>query len=1170
MANNKLPYGNVNPSRLSDSATFTIGGKSYKSQDIHTVGGSENTPRPVDKSFDNLSGAVHTSAEYRVSDSVHFQGGAYKPSDNTHATVQTSSAYKPRVSVPVNSVSSNSGDFASDWVGEDAELSADGSVAYEAERRAVEQPTEYYADSSFDAEMTEVASQVEEIPNLVGGVDTADAIEVVADAVTNPQELNVGAVGASVPTPVAVGESVLPTVGVGDASSLVLPQEQITEIKLNLARMRLSDKVSTDKFDSNQEVAKMFTLTGKGLEKARESKELADRFSDGTATTREFIKGLGKVASITVSTEAVKAFEDWKNAPKKNELLSSGKLLLGNAEGSLMSDDDLGDQSAGGVIGAGIGGYSAFKLSQKATEIGVESVKSVGNGIYQVSTTAGRATITVAKTAKVLIEKQVVPFSKDGIKILRDQANISGLTNTAIVKNIVNKVNVVRDKFTAAKASIVKAKDYVVSAARAVKKAAESTVRVVHGVATGQMTVDAAKASFTAFRNKAVTGIKTGFVKGARAAAGYAVRGVSQGASVAVFRGVPTTLKFSERGLITGAGMMMASDDESVRSLGNTITTADVGVKTTWQGAKTTGKATGYTVKTAVKSGKAVYDGAKFIKNHGLKAAWSEGRKKLATAAANAGKSVVTAIIEGVKALGMKFAVPLLLIVCVGAAAMSMMGAPTAAVASIFGGSFDAKDSQVTHDIRDYVSDPIIGVPAMSARYKQNLADAMANAAHNYDIIRFYSASNVGVVVEPTLAGITSVFLPDEELINMLQPMFNAIIVMEYDIEPTEAEAQTLLRTLFNGLFRATTATSIEWCGQALDDGSGEAEEPHRYCGEVHALYDCPNIISGTHTDYTCYSCCDNYWLCRGHEYEPNCGYAEHEHDIFCYSTDENGDEVLSCDLVEHIHDPWLIDYDTGCYSTIYCSDTRMYYDCGNADDYFECTGYEYCGSHAVASYTLTLDGAYALEARYFTDPINRLSSIAHRTSDEEKQLQELKDYHEIYLEMMSQVSQLYGGLSWADLAGVQFVNGTRVPNQDVISLALSQVGQLGGQPYWSYYGFGSRVEWCACFVHWCMRNTPSATSKYPTTANNAYCPTIAEHFMDMGQWGNRAYTDLVAGDTIFFDWQGDGVVDHIGLVIGTDGTCVYTVEGNSGDAVKINSYLIGSPVIYGYGLMNY
>ncbi len=43
-------------------------------------------------------------------------------------------------------------------------------------------------------------------------------------------------------------------------------------------------------------------------------------------------------------------------------------------------------------------------------------------------------------------------------------------------------------------------------------------------------------------------------------------------------------------------------------------------------------------------------------------------------------------------------------------------------------------------------------------------------------------------------------------------------------------------------------------------------------------------------------------------------------------------------------------------------------------------------------------------------------------------------------------------------------------------------------------------------------------------------------------------------GDAIFFDWDGDGSADHVGLVIGTDGERVYTVEGNSGDACKIRA----------------
>lgn len=38
----------------------------------------------------------------------------------------------------------------------------------------------------------------------------------------------------------------------------------------------------------------------------------------------------------------------------------------------------------------------------------------------------------------------------------------------------------------------------------------------------------------------------------------------------------------------------------------------------------------------------------------------------------------------------------------------------------------------------------------------------------------------------------------------------------------------------------------------------------------------------------------------------------------------------------------------------------------------------------------------------------------------------------------------------------------------DIVKVALEQVGNVGGQPFWSCYGFGSRVDWCACFASWC------------------------------------------------------------------------------------------------------
>lgn len=393
---------------------------------------------------------------------------------------------------------------------------------------------------------------------------------------------------------------------------------------------------------------------------------------------------------------------------------------------------------------------------------------------------------------------------------------------------------------------------------------------------------------------------------------------------------------------------------------------------------------------------------------------------------------------------------------------------------------------------------------------------------------------------------VTSGFPTNEQLANMIQPVFNAVVLMDYDLEPTEGEAKALLKDIFNTLFRITSTTSTEYCGQSIETGEGTVNR--HSCGEIHALLTCPNASSGKHNKYTCPDCC--YKVCPGHEKRADYVVPTKEVDNWIASHKQftvvskstKGDKTT-------ITVKW-IESDNGCQDA--------------------CNGYRNCNGHSVISYTLNMEGAYALTSKYFLDPINELSNIPDRTEEQEKKLQDLKGFYEIYQEYMKLVSTDFGGgIGMDDLSGVDFINGSRPSGQKVIDLALSQVGQQGGEPYWRHMGFNSRVEWCACFVDWCMRNSGIGDS-YPTTSNNAYCPTLVDWFRNNGRWGNNGYTDLVAGDAIFFDWDGDGVSDHIGLVIGRDGSTVYTVEGNSGDAVAMNSYPLGSSVILGYGLMNF
>ena len=175
-----------------------------------------------------------------------------------------------------------------------------------------------------------------------------------------------------------------------------------------------------------------------------------------------------------------------------------------------------------------------------------------------------------------------------------------------------------------------------------------------------------------------------------------------------------------------------------------------------------------------------------------------------------------------------------------------------------------------------------------------------------------------------------------------------------------------------------------------------------------------------------------------------------------------------------------------------------------------------------------------------------------------------------VYLETSGNKPLLFGGGSAdtsasEDLSGVQFVNGTRPGNPQLVELAKGQVGNVGGAPYWSWYGFDSRVAWCACFVAWSYGQAGLSEPHFAACQSQGV-PWFTSH----GQWGARGYENIAPGDAIFFDWDLDGSADHVGLVIGTDGNRVYTVEGNSGDACKIKSYPLDYACIKGYGLMNW
>ncbi len=191
-------------------------------------------------------------------------------------------------------------------------------------------------------------------------------------------------------------------------------------------------------------------------------------------------------------------------------------------------------------------------------------------------------------------------------------------------------------------------------------------------------------------------------------------------------------------------------------------------------------------------------------------------------------------------------------------------------------------------------------------------------------------------------------------------------------------------------------------------------------------------------------------------------------------------------------------------------------------------------------------------------------SFLPQQLSEEQRQM------YAVYLETSGNKPLIFGGGSpdtspSTDLSGVHFVNGKRPGNTAVVDIAKRQEGNVGGYPYWSWYGFNGRVAWCACFVSWCYHEAGLSEPCFAACQSQGVA-----WFTSRGQWGARGYKDIAPGDAIFFDWDLDGSADHVGIVIGRDNERVYTVEGNSGDACKIKSYSLNYECIKGYGLMNW
>ena len=164
--------------------------------------------------------------------------------------------------------------------------------------------------------------------------------------------------------------------------------------------------------------------------------------------------------------------------------------------------------------------------------------------------------------------------------------------------------------------------------------------------------------------------------------------------------------------------------------------------------------------------------------------------------------------------------------------------------------------------------------------------------------------------------------------------------------------------------------------------------------------------------------------------------------------------------------------------------------------------------------------------------------------------------------ELVANVNAAFG----TDIDPEEFSQILATTASDMVAIAQSQIGQTGGQPYWSWYGFGSRVEWCAIFVSWCAGQCGYLDAGILPKFSS--CGVGVQWFQNRGQWLPGSATPE-PGMVIFFQWYGSDslIADHVGIVEKVENGRVYTIEGNSNDQVRQNSYPIGYGEIKGYGV---
>lgn len=188
--------------------------------------------------------------------------------------------------------------------------------------------------------------------------------------------------------------------------------------------------------------------------------------------------------------------------------------------------------------------------------------------------------------------------------------------------------------------------------------------------------------------------------------------------------------------------------------------------------------------------------------------------------------------------------------------------------------------------------------------------------------------------------------------------------------------------------------------------------------------------------------------------------------------------------------------------------------------------------------------------------------TVEHKTPEE---MAATYGFNSDQLQQLAELNDLKNNRLWNNL-----LYGFSTGNEQIVEVARSQLGNEGGDVYWTWYGFNNHPAWCAIFVSWCANECGFIEEGVIPMFSG--CDNGVTWFRERDEWKDRDYVPN-PGDIIFFDWEEDGytdTADHVGIVERVEGDTVYTLEGNSGDAVSEQHYTIGQRNILGYATPDY